>query len=240
MPLADWNIFKGNAGGAVGNFDHQLNITTPLLGTGSLQASSTAAIPNQPHLSAVPLGAGPLPRGFDSAKLRTLVRLDTLGATTNLVHTGITAMRSQEDLTGEPASTGSAYYYALRFAEDLSSVDTVLHKTATGLDFDSVSGAIQNGTTLGTALLGFSISLGSTVAIELEWRATASIISQLGGALIRCRVGQATDYSDLTEVLNFIDTSALTATVGEGIFISGGASAAVQYSYDETTLFSIS
>lgn len=161
-------------------------------------------------------------RGFTIGKIRTLMNVESTSDPTNL-YPGIFCMSESENVT---AITNDLYAVAVN--PNNVSGNVQLKKLNNGiLDFDSES-------VLGSSQIDFTV--GNTIALELEWLAD---VDQIGGVLLRVRTGTELDYSDLSEVITYVDVSSpYTSTFAEGImchFQSGVGVSVILF--DETIIF---
>lgn len=219
MSLNDWNkYFDGGTLSSNPQGTAFTNILTPVDGTGSLSLSHIATTDFQ-SINLVP---ATIPVGFLSGRIRTLIRLDSFndGGSPNLQenHAGILCLQNVENMAqfGSFGGTGQAYGASLTIGEGFSTESVRLWKFTDGLEG---SGGFLDGTILDSVVFPFAIAEGDTIAIQLIWRADPLIISDLGGATFSVSIGQASDYSDLQEVITYVDTiSPYTSTVAEGLF----------------------
>jgi hypothetical protein len=152
-------------------------------------------------------------RGFLKGKVRTLLQPNSAGTTLKM---GLYCMASQADITTD----GS--FYRLMWYNGAVRLD----KPTSGID--------HSPTELTSS--AYSLSAGQTIALELEW---AYDLAEWGGTRLVGRVGSATDFSDLAEVIAYTDTSTpLSTSVGEGLF-SYTTSGAKTVLGDETTIFEL-
>jgi hypothetical protein len=184
-----------------------IDTSAPLVGSGSLKiTTNTTGV-----VELVRADSGE--RAFTKGRIRTLMK--ATGPLTN-PWAGIYCMASQADLT----ATGSCYCLVLGSAA--GNVVRIIKQTA-GLDNGSGS----------VASAAFAVDVGTLYCLELEWDYDPVTWS---GTRLSGRAGVQSDFSDLTELVTYTDTSSpLTTSVGEGIFVAS-FSASETYFFDKTTI----
>lgn len=211
MSLTDWNVYIGNTGLGL-----SINVLTPILGLGcgriggiGLGGGTNTAVINVTALSG-------RTKGVTRGKLRTLFRYDdfTGGAI------GLTFLQSNANLT-----TGTSNFYAVQ----LRQADGTLYLTKV---LSNVVNA--NGTTLDSVY--FSPGIETVFALEAEWSVD---LVELGGVALFVRTGFATDFSDLTTVMTYLDVSSpITTSVAESIFVvEVSAGGVFNVDIDQTALY---
>ncbi len=187
----------------------------PLVGTGTMrmraQSGALHLIPTYP-------GATAIARGMTAGKIRSVVRWDNHGGVARF---GLVAMQSVLDLTPETGEEGDAYVCLF---------DTASSANAIRLGKMSTMFLGEWNTLMSSASAQFVSQTAR--AVEFEWDAS----SGLNCALV-VRTGSALDFSNLTVLLDYIDTSSpLLTSVAEGLFalyVSGNA----DVYWDNTTLY---
>jgi hypothetical protein len=152
-------------------------------------------------------------------------------------------MQTVENLAefGEFGGEGQAYGAAISIGNGMSSKRISLFKFSAGID--GSSGGISD-FLLDESALPFLVNEGDVITLELEWRTEEEVLADLGGASLIVRVGQETDFSDLEDVITYVDTDEpFTATLCEGIWaglktVTG--SEAVVFTFDNTSIYRIS
>jgi hypothetical protein len=215
MALSDWTIYSD--GGTVGGGNPQgivfTDIITPIDGAGSLVL--THAPSNE--FQSINLTPSTLPTGVVAGRLRTLIRIDDLDdPSMQENHFGILSMQNVENLS-EFGTTNRAYGLSVSLGEGFTPQSIRLWKFTSGLD--GGTGALNLSQVIVSVSSPFTLMTGSIIALEFEWRTEPEVISQMGGALLIGRVGQASNFSDLQTVITEVDTvSPFTTTVAESIF----------------------
>ena len=239
MALSDWTSYTD--GGTIGGGSPQgsvfTDIVTPIDGTGSV--ALTHAPSNE--FQSINLVPATLPKGFEAGRMRTLIRIDDLDdPSMQENHFGILFMQSQENMADFDGG-GQSYGLSLSVGEGFSPQSFRLWKFTGGLN--GGSGTLDTMQILDSVALPFTLTSGIVVGIEVEWRTEPEVISEIGGALIICRAGEETDFSDLQDLITFTDTtSPYTTTVAEGIFAgfkNQMASGNNRVTFDLTTLVEI-
>jgi hypothetical protein len=238
MPLNNWTIYKdgGTAGGGSPKGIVFTDIITAIDGSGSLVMTHTPSNEFQ-SINMVP---STLPTGVVAGRMRTIIRIDDLDdPSMQENHFGILSMMSTEDMS-EFGTSNTAYGLSASIGEGFTPQSVRLWKFNQGLD--GGSGSLDILQILDSVLPTFTYTSGGIIALEFEWRTEPEIVSQLGGSLLIGRVGQALDFSDLQEVINFIDVTPYTSTVGESLFScfkNAMASGDNKVTFDKTTLVRI-
>ena len=211
MPLNDWTVYRDGGGGptAIAFTD----IVNPIVGSGSVTMTHDPG--NQ--FQSISLSPNTLPTGFTSGRMRTLIRLDDIdGVSGQENHFGILTMQSAADMA-QFGTSNQSYAASISIGEGGTPQSIRLWKLNEGLD--GSSGNLNVAQVLDSVAPPFTISQGQVVGLEFQWRTDSIVTSQLGGAELIVRVGQQINFSDLQQVIGFIDTlSPYTSTVGESIF----------------------
>jgi hypothetical protein len=213
MALADWNFYNTTGG----QLTLSINVLTPLVNVGSGRIGGNVSSANAFNL--VVSNASGRAKGVTRGKLRSLFRYNDFFSSNRL---GLMFLQSVENISG--SGTGPNFYRA--------------NITGDGYLYLSknTNGGIGNshGTTL--ASVAFDPGINTIFSLEVEWIAD---IAELGGVAMFVRCGFATDYSDLTTVITYLDVfSPFTTSVAEGI--GGYISSAINgyaVDIDQTTLF---
>ena len=231
MALGDWVI------NTTANFATSLEISTPLVGNGSLRQAFgpqvAAGHGANLHLT------GSFARGFTKGRIRTLLRVRTRPASTNDVNTGagIICMQSALNVT----ASGSCYFAGWGHNEAATGDNTrrfYILKVDGGLSDTSVSASqyLADSSTVTT-------TDGDYYPLEFEWQVD---IPNLGGVRLILRRGtlNSTDFGTLATVYDIIDsTSPLTTTVAEGVGSIRGntttSGADFVFNWDETSVFQL-
>lgn len=220
MAFSDFDSFQGGAM-LVAN-----NVLSEVLTDGSLELGSETGNGIVTHVQ-VSDSSGRT-KGQLDGRMRTIIKYvgaTGSGSASNFV--GLYCLSSQEDLS----STGSCYSLAWHFRDDLTIEDLRLNKHTTGLDVA--------GTNLASST--FSKGSGDTFTLQLDW--ISSLSATIGGTYLKAYTGTATDFSDLSSVMTWVDyDSPLTTSVAEGVMHRYQASSTgFQRSmfFDQNTLFSL-
>lgn len=215
MPLSDWTIYKdgGTAGGGNPQGIVFTDIVTPIDGVGSLTMTH---LPSN-EFQSINMVPATYPTGVVAGRMRTLIRIDDLDdPSMQENHFGILAMQNTQNMS-QFGTSRRAYAFSVSLGEGFSPQSIRLWKLINGLD--GGSGSLDINQILSSVEIPFVLTTGSIISLEFEWRTEPEVISQVGGALLIGRVGQAINFSDLEEVINIADTSSpFTSTVSESIF----------------------
>ena len=236
MSLTDWTIYRD--GGTISSNPTaiaSITTTNPLVGAGSLRVTESPGTDFQ-SINLVP---ATFPTGYLSGRMRTLIRLDNMISVSNpshVSHAGLLCLQSVENMSkfGAFGGTGKSYGASVSIGNGFSSQKINLYKFTSGLDGSSgqLLAALTNITP------SFTLTTGSVIALELQWRADPIVVTELGGVSLKIRIGQLLDFSDLQEVIAYVDTvSPYTATVSEGLWAglkSVSGSEAVRFTVDST------
>lgn len=228
MAISDWIIEKSTA-----NLHVNLEITTPIDGTGSLRISNEAIKDDTTvatgHLRVL---AGSPQSQFLKGKIRTLLKpvAFTDGAT-SVSFFGIMCMMNQGQVFDD--SPAGAAYFAGRWGGTTPSWR--VSRAVAGITGTSSFTHLAQGTT--THLPG----LGDTIATELEWIYNPL---EFGGVRLTFKVSSDDNFSNLATVYQVIDNSVsvLTTTVGEGLFLCTLHTATgpeVTALFDKTSLYEL-
>lgn len=244
MALGDWNVYKD---GGVSFSDPKgivyTNIITPIIGAGSVRLTEHLSTTAFQSINLVP---ATIPTGYRAGRIQTLISLDDMISVSNaghISHAGILCMQNIENLAafGEFGGEGRAYGAAISIGNGMSSKRISLFKFTSGID--GSSGVISD-SLLTSSAVPFTVNEGDTIALELEWRTEDEVIADLGGASLIVRVGQETDFSDLEDVIIYVDTDEpFITTLCEGIWAGlktvTGAEAVI-FNFDSTSIYRIS
>jgi hypothetical protein len=221
MVFADWEFFSD----FTPNIE-ALDTSNFIDGASSLRVFDPAGPGPEGWHAQVVTGGLPYTRGLTYGKVRTLLKfLQATGGQVDGIRAGIFCMSSTSDIS----STGSAYFMSI-YPDTVDNVH--MWKLTSGLDQHPTLGATQQ-----LFEASKSLTIGTTVAVELEWRADSV---QIGGTRLIGRVGNSITYGDLTEVFDIVDGSAFFSTTAEGLAVSRNStpSALIDIIFDNTTIFS--
>ena len=210
MALSDWDFFSG------GSPTFALQTVGALVDTASLEIVSPATGRIQGQLDSGQT------RGFTKGKIRSLFRCTANTGTALNSNIGLWCLSSVENMIG----TGSGDAYGVGIAP-AASANVRLRKIDQNFGewFDDADLAVANK----------SFIAGTTVAMELEWNVD---IPGIGGVNLVVRVGDATDFSDLSEVINIVDSSSpYTTGFAEGIWAATESPATATFLVDNTEIF---
>lgn len=229
MAITDWARYID-----IGNLQlYTERDSSTIIDTGSLAMEHTGtALFTHANLVPNDVIVTPLPKGiFPAGRLRTICRVDQHdGIEPQTSYFGICAMQSQENLV----LGGSSYALLVASDEGLANPTLHIHKFTSGLTDGLPVPSLVSATFPGT------ITLGVPFTLELDWVVD---IPNLNGTLLIARTGTATDFSDLTGQLSFVDTlSPLTSSVAEGLcgsFKNNLVSSTKRVLFDNTTLFEL-
>ncbi len=188
-----------------------LETISPILNTSSLKLTSTAV--NARAILLPSLTASPLrPHALVKGAIRTLIKPVAFTGSNSI---GLTCLQSARDVR----TSGTAYNASLRNGS------IVLTK-----------GNIHTNTILASS--AFTLTAGVVTALELQWIVA---IDEINGVDLVVKTGTMTDFSDLAEVIHYVDISSpLSITYGESLNIddlTSGSSFTVLF--DQTQLFRI-
>jgi hypothetical protein len=211
MSLADWDVYTSNTGLGL-----SINVLTPILSLGSGRFGGTSLGGGLNSIVINPTVASGRTSGVTRGKFRSLFRYDDFTAGAKL---GIAFMQSNKNI----AEVSSTFYKA----ELLQSDGKLYLIKATGT-------TIGGGGTL--ASVYFSPGINTVFCLEVEWIVD---LGELGGTALFLRRGFATDYSDLTTVISYLDVSSpLTTSVAESLYlIEQSAGGVFNLDFDQTALF---
>jgi hypothetical protein len=215
MPLVtEWQSDTSVSGGKVAEVIHYT--ASPIIGNRSLSIEDSGGVSGSPIAGGAVYPVTPTySRGFVMGRLRTLIRVDDPG-----IHAGIYCMASQDIGI---AGAGSAYVFGPVGASN-------------ELHLSRVSSGVSSVSLLDLVDLGVNLTTGVTKAIELEWKSDIGIF---GGIQFKIRIGNATDFSDLSLVSTYthVDTP-LTASAAEGLYgANAGILSTSRYIFDNTSVY---
>lgn len=217
MAFEDWEFFANDSGNAT----ISLTSSDAITDTSSLQLSQTGGtnrgINGQLKEDSV------IVRGISRGKIRTLIKL--LSGSTN-EGGGLFCLASDEDVT----NANSAYCL-------------IVERTAGGVgNILLTRGDLADLTTLETYEFDATYSFGTVIAIELEWNDDTPA-NEIGGTYLIARYGTMTDFSDLSDVINYVDASTGRLTFGagyEGVCLRDDGTSNPSVVFDQTEIFTIS
>jgi hypothetical protein len=214
MPLSpDWTTDQTTFNGTVAIAHTTVD---PLVDARSLRIQCSAGFTGSPYAcGAVFLDTATHSRGFVMGKIRTLLRINSGSISPDLG--GIFCLGS---IAAGITDIGSAYMFGP------VGLTLQLRKVFSGLS--------DNGTTL-LYNTGINMVVGTTKAIELEWKSSLDIF---GGVRFVMSAGDATDFSDLTEIDTYVDESSpLLTSQSEGLFnYQSGVGESTTLVFDQTTV----
>lgn len=223
MAYNDWDTFSTTSSLTVTH-----NTSDPILGNGSLRIWG-AGDSGVRALNHTPKTTSSIPYGSVRGQMRMLV---TVGSYTDGFHLGWTIMQSQRDVS----NAGACYFVTFRHDDGQSIVfrPTIYKCVTTGLQAMGTGNA-----TIIVEGSNTTLNVQTPVAIQIQWEAD---LSHLGGTHFRLFRGDATDFSDLTQVLDYthvlnprlITVAESVATVVQGteaVLWSGDMLGITLYSY---------
>lgn len=223
MSFSQWEINKSNSAATI-----YVEVIDPLVGTSSLNMKAATSGTNAHAMTAHPSDAGGLNHGLLHGKLRTIIKANgSFGTGSGQISwAGVHCMQSIDNIT----TSGDCYAFMWMFRDDGNFLNELrLYKLTSSIN-------AFTGTNLGTA--PFVKAMGDQWTMELEWDATSGTQVDIVG-----RTGTATDFSDLVDQIDVIDSSLpLTSTVGEGVFHRYQSSSFAferNFTFDSTTLFRV-
>jgi hypothetical protein len=193
-----------------------LDTINTITGTSSLRIAGNSGFAVG-YANILPSKASLHPHGFTRGALRALFKPVGLGSGRQI---GLSCMQSDRNIT----TTGTVFYSA--------------EATGTALVLNKGTSSIQSSRTQ-LATTSYTMVVGTVFALELQWDL---LLDELNGIDLVVRLGTLTDFSDLTQVLHYIDTSSpLQISRGEGILYStlSVQSINIEFRVDETTLYRI-
>lgn len=216
MAFSDWD-FTPLPGSS--NWEYYISPLNPIDSTGSLFIAHVTTGSN--HVLQANLN-NTFTQGITHGRIRTLVRRDDLSGGDSRF--SLFCMGSATNLT----SSGS--FYAVVLSPGTTS-NLILIKSNDGLSV----GLETPDTTFDTTNADFDVDdtfNGGVIALEFEWNADDQV--GLGGTQLIVRLGLMLDFSDLSEVMNEIDSSSpLTSATIEGMAIETDVNGSA-YSIDRT------
>lgn len=223
MALGDWSQQSNSANHVV-----SLDISTPLVGVGSLKIANAVGTP-----TAVNMYLTSLAKGFTKGRIRTLMRVAVRPSHVAHEGCGIVCLQSTLDVTA-----GSGDCYTFRLGPGPS---------ATGAPGTLYWGLVKHTSAIVNAGTALDISASETVAAgdywptQLEWVVD---IPNLGGTRLTASRGtkNSTDFSTLAVIYDYLDTaSPLTTSVAEGLFGCHPTTGSTSYTYtfDETSVYEL-
>ena len=211
MSLSNWTIYRDGQGGPTGSV--YIDIVNPISGSGSLVVTQLPGI----ELQSINITPSTLPTGVSDGRLQSLLRLDATDGVSGVEsHFGFLCMQSAENMA-QFGTSNTAYGFSLSVGGvGIPSSSLRLWKFSEGLD--GSSGSLNASQILLSVPPPFPILQGQILAMELEWHTNSNSLSEFGGALLIGRLGQMIDFSDLQNVITFIDTTPYTLTTSESVF----------------------
>lgn len=211
MGLGDWEVKNTTQLGV------SLDVSTPIDGSGSLAVTSVATGSVNQGASITLSAVTDPDRGHERGRIRTLVK-NVTGSATQIIG-GIFCLA---DSPNWALTTGLAYFASVNSS-------TGAFRLEHGVSFTAGTNIVA------TYAQGYT--LGTTIAMELEWHRSAT---DIGGVYLIGRTGAALDFSDLTERWTYAADIPLGAFTGyEGIYMLRDTGSTGSFSYDKTSVFSI-
>ena len=212
MAFSDW-VFEQTS-----NATANLTASSPLSGSSSLELSLNANATNRGQAGYV-IDSG-VPLGMSKGKIRTLIQ-KVSGNDVEEFASGIFCLAEATDF----GSNGSTEAYVAIMDTEFQGVQ---------LRYTSITNSTSG---LLTKVDSLGFTNGVTKALELEWDNNPT---EIGGIHFIVRVGSMTDFSDLTEVINFVDPTSRTIAGYEGIcHINDSSLVSPVWYFDDTSIFEL-
>ena len=215
MALSDWTQYVDQ------NWSFLINVTTPIISSGTGRLAFTSISGGTSLTNIVVTALSGRTKGVTKGKLRTLFRYDVPPPSGSVNWYGLAFMMSAEN-----AATGSGNHYRAQYNFNTGRIELI----------KALSTTISGGSVIAQGPI-FSPGNNVTIGFEVEW---IKDIPELGGVAMFVKYGFATDYSDLTPVITYIDTtSPFLVSVAESIFAATGnpGGALWNLDFDQTTMF---
>ena len=213
MALSDWTVTSSNPA-----ITATIDTGNPILDTGSLFLGSALNDDGQ-----ITLTSTLYTPGKTSGKIRAVMR--DVATTMREAFVGFSFMHAALDVS--PGNVACYGFYVEERTGGTPNNHIVLGRFDSGIASAPVSLFDQSG--------GWTTNV--TFTMEVEWQTD---VPGLGGIRIIGRTGTATDFSDLSEIVDLVDggPSALTTSAGEGIMAhsSVGSSNVLDFQIDNTTI----
>jgi len=239
MVLADWDRFQASPF----EFNDGLDISNPIIGTGSYSIDSSAT--NSTAQGAIATLDNTFTRGLTKGRIRTLVRFDA----DNFANYGASASTSVGPIIFymcnnlDPTSTNTTFYATKLVMNGTNLVTPVIYQRKTNSDIVTACG-VGNGNNLADGASQIAITADDHIPMQIEWNLD---IPGLGGIRHTLSLGAVNDndFSGLSVIYDVLDTSSpITTSVVEGIgFIYFDGSPSFQtgnlVTFDNTGIFQL-
>lgn len=214
MAFADWTFVQ-----TTGTPEAALTGTSPLADSSSLRLSFGTNGTNRGQAAYV-VDSG-VPLGMSKGVIRTLIQ-KVSGVDFEEFNAGIFFLAEDTDF-GSSSSTNA---YMVGFDTEFEGIQLRYQDIQ-----DGIGGELASAPSLG-------FTNGVTKALEVEWNNDQVGI---GGVHIIVRVGDMTDFSDLSEVLSYVDPSNPTTNGYEGIYHVNDLTTftAAEWYFDNTTIYEL-
>lgn len=218
MAFSDWNPFNA---GDVTMTQTSLN---PLVGLGSLRLGAGGVSSN----NTAALLPDTLPHGFNQGRLESLFRVESNNAT-GMKYFGLIANVSSE---ADPLGVSNGYGMIAEIAGG-SSFNTIrLVKWSGG------AGISTTFSTLDSYTIGTAVDVGDTFAFQFDW---ISDVAEFGGTKLICRFQEASNFTGIPAVIDYVDAlSPLITSQAEGFMVGADtAGSSIVVNADSSSLYEI-
>ena len=218
MAFSDWSVF--NAG------DVTMTQTSldPLVGLGSLRMSAGGVSSNNTAV----LIPNTLPHGFNQGRLESLFRVQSNNAT-GIKYFGLISNISSE---ADPLGVANGYGMIGEIAGGSTWNTLRLVKWSGG------SGISTTFTTLDSFTIGTPVDVGDTFAFQFDW---ISDVAEFGGTKLICRFQEASNFTGIPAVIDYVDAILpLITSQAEGFMVGANtAGSSIVVNADSSSLYEI-
>ena len=218
MAFSDWSVFNaGDVTMTQTSLDPLVGLGSLRMGAGGVSSNNTAALlPNT------------LPHGFNQGRLESLFRVQSNNATGTKIF-GLVANVSSE---ADPLGVANAYGMIAEIGTGSTWNLIRLVKWGGG------SGISTTFTTLDSFTVGTAVDVGDTFAFQFDW---ISDVAEFGGTKLICRFQEASNFTAIPAVIDYVDAlSPLTTSQAEGFVVGcDNAAGSIVVNADSSSLYEI-
>jgi hypothetical protein len=216
MPIVDWTAYT-DGGTSFSNPQGIISTDTdtPIVGTGSVVMTAGASDDPQ-SMNVVP---GTFPTGYRSGYVQTLLRFTQDPLTPATAYTtigGIICMQDRENISqfGAFGGAGRGYAAGIILQNTVPSRVALYKFTAGGMGNYSLLGTQEL-----TSHVDSGVNFGVVLGLRFTWYADTENLVATGGVYLKVELGQQEDFSDLSTVITYIDSSSpYVTTVAESLW----------------------
>lgn len=228
MAFADWVVQDDNT------FAASLNVSTPIVGSGSYSSSSSGSLSDSAQITY--LNSGSFAKGYTKGRLRSLFRRGA-GYSDSQTADHFIGFFFMAEIENFIASQGDYYFVGLRTEGGTTYRPRIVKAT------NALARAVDTEGFLEYSASTITYNIGDVLPMQVDWVLDQA---QLGGMRITLSLGNIgdLDYSNLTTIYDIIDGSPFTTSVNEGFFqyfdnATAGVPSTEYWAFDNTGVFQL-